>query len=126
MTGCHSTLVPALAFGSKIVLMYRWDAERALELIEREQITSFGGVPTMVWQVLESPDFAKRDTSSVQGIGYGGAPAPPELVRRIKEHFPTVSPGQRIRDDGDVVPRGGQRRSRLPAKAGERRPSRLP
>jgi acyl-CoA synthetase (AMP-forming)/AMP-acid ligase II len=73
--------------------MYRWDAERALELIERERVTSFGGVPTMVWQVLESPDFAKRDTSSVQGIGYGGAPAPPELVRRIKEHFPTVSPG---------------------------------
>jgi long-chain acyl-CoA synthetase len=93
VTGCHSTLVPALAFGSKIVLMHRWDAERALELIEREQVTSFGGVPTMVWQVLESPDFDKRDTSSVQGIGYGGAPAPPELVRRIKEHFPTVSPG---------------------------------
>ncbi len=93
VTGCHSTLVPTLAFGSKLVLMYRWNAERALELIERERITSFGGVPTMVWQVLESPDFAKRDTSSVLGIGYGGAPAPPELVRRIKEHFPTVSPG---------------------------------
>ena len=93
VTGCHSTLVPTLAFGTKLVLMHRWNAERALELIEREKITSFGGVPTMVWQVLESPDFAKRDTSSVQGIGYGGAPAPPELVRRIKEHFPTVSPG---------------------------------
>ncbi|MGH2760919.1 MAG: class I adenylate-forming enzyme family protein [Actinomycetota bacterium] len=93
VTGCHSTLVPTLAFGSKLVLMHRWNAERALELIEREKITSFGGVPTMVWQVLESPDFDRRDTSSVQSIGYGGAPAPPELVRRIREHFPTVSPG---------------------------------
>ncbi len=93
VTGCHSTLVPTLAFGSKLVLMHRWNAERALELIERERITSFGGVPTMVWQVLESPDFAKRDTSSVQGIGYGGAPAPPQLVLRIRRHFPTVSPG---------------------------------
>jgi long-chain acyl-CoA synthetase len=93
VTGCHSMLVPTLAFGSKLVLMHRWNAERALELIERERVTSFGGVPTMVWQVLESPDFAKRDTSSVQSIGYGGAPAPPELVKRIKEHFPTVSPG---------------------------------
>ncbi len=93
VTGCHSTLVPALAFGSKLVLMYRWDAQRALELIERERVTSFGGVPTMVWQVLESPDFTKRDTSSVLSIGYGGAPAPPELVKRIREHFPTVSPG---------------------------------
>jgi long-chain acyl-CoA synthetase len=93
VTGCHSTLVPTLAFGSKLVLMHRWNAERALELIERERITSFGGVPTMVWQVLESPDFDKRDTSSVQSIGYGGAPAPPQLVHRIRRHFPTVSPG---------------------------------
>jgi long-chain acyl-CoA synthetase len=93
VTGCHSTLVPALAFGSKLVAMHRWNPERALELIERERITSFGGVPTMVWQVLESPDLHKRDTSSVQSIGYGGAPAPPELVRRIKEHFPKAGAG---------------------------------
>jgi long-chain acyl-CoA synthetase len=59
-----------------------------LELIERERITVFGGVPTMAWQVLDSPDFSKRDTSSVRSVAYGGAPAPPELVRRIKEHFP--------------------------------------
>ncbi|MEX2394262.1 MAG: AMP-binding protein, partial [Actinomycetota bacterium] len=91
--GCHSTLCATLAFGTKLVLMYRWDPERALELIEREKITSFGGVPTMVWQVLESPDFNKRDTSSVASIGYGGAPAPPELVRRMSEHFPKASAG---------------------------------
>jgi long-chain acyl-CoA synthetase len=93
VTGCHSTLCATLAFGTKLVLMYRWDAERALELIERERITSFGGVPTMVWQVLESPNFSKRDTSSVQSIGYGGAPAPPELLKRINEHFPKVGAG---------------------------------
>jgi acyl-CoA synthetase (AMP-forming)/AMP-acid ligase II len=68
-------------------MMHRWDPSRALELIEREQITSFGGVPTMVLQVLDHPDFSKRDTSSVKSVGYGGAPAPPELVRRIKETF---------------------------------------
>ena len=90
-TGCHSVLVANTAFGGKLVIMYKWDPERALELIEREQVTNFGGVPSMVWQVLDSPDFAKRDTSSVKAIGYGGAPAPPELVSRIKEHFPTGS-----------------------------------
>jgi long-chain acyl-CoA synthetase len=47
----------------------------------------------MVWQVLESPSFRKRDLSSVTSVGYGGAPAAPELVRRIKEAFPKVSPG---------------------------------
>jgi acyl-CoA synthetase (AMP-forming)/AMP-acid ligase II len=86
-TGCHSVLVGNLMGGGKLVIMYRWDAGRALELIERERITSFGGVPTMVLQVLDHPDFAKRDTSSVKGVGYGGAPAPPELVKRIKQHF---------------------------------------
>jgi long-chain acyl-CoA synthetase len=90
-TGCHSILVANTAFGGKLVIMYKWDPERALELIEREAVTNFGGVPAMVWQVLDSPDFDKRDTSSVKAIGYGGAPAPPELVKRIKEHFPTGS-----------------------------------
>jgi len=87
-TGCHSILVANTAAGGKLVMMRRWNPERALELIERERITIFGGVPTMAWQVLDSPDFSKRDTSSVRSIAYGGAPAPPELVKRIKEHFP--------------------------------------
>jgi long-chain acyl-CoA synthetase len=92
-TGCHSVLAANVAFGGKLVLMHKWDPERALELIEREGITSFGGVPAMVWQVLESPSFGRRDLSSVLHVAYGGAPAAPELVRRIKEAFPTVAPG---------------------------------
>jgi long-chain acyl-CoA synthetase len=92
-TGCHSILVANTAFGGKLVMMYKWDPERALELIERERISSFGGVPAMVWQVLESPDFSKRDLSCVQTVAYGGAPAAPELVRRIQEHFPKATPG---------------------------------
>jgi long-chain acyl-CoA synthetase len=87
-TGCHSVLVANVAAGGKLVLMHKWDAERALELIERERVTTFGGVPAMVWQVLQSPSFATRDISSVQSIGYGGAPAAPELVRRIEQLFP--------------------------------------
>jgi acyl-CoA synthetase (AMP-forming)/AMP-acid ligase II len=86
-TGCHSILVGNVLAGGKLVMMHRWDPGRALELIEREKITTFGGVPTMVLQVLDHPDFAKRDTSSVKSVGYGGAPAPPDLVRRIKEAF---------------------------------------
>ena len=91
-TGCHSILVANTAAGGKLVMMHRFNPSRALELIEREQVTTFGGVPAMVWQILDSPDFDKRDTTSVTSIGYGGAPAPPELVKRIKEHFPTGQP----------------------------------
>ena len=53
-TRCWS---PTCASGGKLVLMHKWDAERALELIERERVTTFGGVPAMVWQVLQSPSF---------------------------------------------------------------------
>jgi long-chain acyl-CoA synthetase len=91
-TGCHAILLGNTAVGGKLVLMHHWDPERALELIERERITTFGGVPAMVMQVLDSPNFETRDTSSIKSVAYGGAPCPPELVRRISEHFPSGSP----------------------------------
>ena len=43
-----------------------------------------GGVPTLAWQLIESPGRARRDLSSLELISYGGAPAAPELVRRIE------------------------------------------
>ncbi|MGH9304090.1 MAG: class I adenylate-forming enzyme family protein [Acidimicrobiales bacterium] len=91
-TGCHSILVANTSAGGKLVMMRRFDPKRALELIERERVTIFGGVPAMAWQVLSSPELDRYDTSSVRSIAYGGAPAPPELVRRIKARFPTGNP----------------------------------
>jgi long-chain acyl-CoA synthetase len=93
VTGCVPVMLSTFANGLKLVIMYRWSAERALELIERERVTNFVGVPTMSWDLLESPDFAKRDTSSLRSVGGGGAPAPPELVRRIDAGFAKARPG---------------------------------
>ncbi|WP_027841312.1 AMP-binding protein [Pyruvatibacter mobilis] len=90
-TGLHAILCGNLTSGNKLVMMFKWDPTRALELIEREKINSFGGVPAMVWQVVEHPDFDKYDTSSVVSVGYGGAPAAPELVQKIKTLFPASS-----------------------------------
>lgn len=86
-TGCHSFLQGATAYGNKLVMLYKWDPTRALQVIEAERITTFGGVPAMVIQVIEHPDFHRYDTSSITSVGYGGAPAPPDLVRRIREAF---------------------------------------
>ena len=95
VTGCHSTLLPASRAGSKLVLMYRWDAGEALKLIERERINGIGGVPTMMWQLIQHPDFHKTDLSTVESIGYGGAAAAPELVERLTQEFPQIAgPGQ--------------------------------
>ncbi len=93
VTGCHSVLATSILAGNKIVLMHRWDADRALELIERERITGFGGVPTIAWQIVEHPRLADYDTSSVETVSYGGAPAPPDLVARIAEVFPATLSG---------------------------------
>lgn len=75
-TGCHAFLVPATAAGSKIVMMRQFEPGSALRVIERERITSIGGVPTIAMQILDHPYFDQFDTSSVRSIAYGGAPAP--------------------------------------------------
>jgi long-chain acyl-CoA synthetase len=92
VTGCVPVMLSCFASGLKLVIMYRWDADRALELIERERVTNFVGVPTQSWDLLESPRFDEFDTSSLVSVGGGGAPAPPELVRRVESSFSTGRP----------------------------------
>jgi long-chain acyl-CoA synthetase len=93
-TGCFAVMLPSTMGGAKLVMQRRWDVDAALALIERERITSAGGVPTIAWQILEHPKFDQYDLSSLETLSYGGAPAAPELVRRIRERFPKVQPGQ--------------------------------
>jgi steroid-24-oyl-CoA synthetase len=93
VTGLIPVMLSCFAGGYKLVMMYKWSPERALELVERERVSNFVGVPTMVWDLLESPDFARRDTSSLQNVGGGGAPAPPELVQRVDKSFAHGRPG---------------------------------
>jgi len=83
VTACNCILHAATASGAKVVLMYKWEPGRALELIERERVTSFSGVPTMSREMLLHPDWNTRDTSSVQGMGGGGAALQPDLVHKI-------------------------------------------
>ncbi len=87
VTACSATLMGAIATGSTMIFMRRWDAVRAMEIIERERVTMTGGVPTIAWQLLEHPDRHRYDLSSLESIAYGGAPSAPELVRRIWEEF---------------------------------------
>jgi long-chain acyl-CoA synthetase len=87
-TGLTTQLVLGLSSGMKVVMMRRWNAEQAAELIERERVNATGGVPTIAWQLVEQAALAGRDLSSLSSVTYGGAPAAPELTRRIKERFP--------------------------------------
>lgn len=68
--------------------MYKWDPERALDLIESERVTILSVAPSMLMQLLESPDFDSRDTRSLISLGAGGAATPPRVYRLIEEKLP--------------------------------------
>ncbi|MGB3792062.1 MAG: class I adenylate-forming enzyme family protein [Sphingopyxis granuli] len=87
VTACSAMLMGTMAAGNTTIFMRKWDAVRAMEIIEREQVNVTGGVPTIAWQLIEHPDRANYDLSSLEAIAYGGAPSAPELVRRIYEEF---------------------------------------
>ncbi|MEW6598230.1 MAG: class I adenylate-forming enzyme family protein [Pseudomonadota bacterium] len=92
-TGCFAILSPTIIAGGKIVLMHKWDAVKAFQLIEKEKINTAGGVPTIAWQLIEHPRRGEFDLSSLESVAYGGAPSAPELVKKIVETFPKSQPG---------------------------------
>jgi len=87
VTAFNASLLGAILSGSLLVFMRKWDVIEAFRLIEQEKIQGAGGVPTIAWQLLEHPARGDFDLSSLDAIGYGGAPAASELVRRIAEEF---------------------------------------
>ena len=87
VTGCVPVMLSCFTWHFKLVMMYKWDPERALALIERHHVTNFVGVPTQAWDLIESPSFSRYDTSSLTAVGGGGAPAPPTLVERVEHSF---------------------------------------
>ncbi len=111
VTACNCLLQPATLVGGRIVLMYRWDPGRALELIERERATSFSGVPTMSRELLNHPDWARRDTSSLTGMGGGGAPLQPDLVEKIDRSLSNGRPstGYGLTETSGIVTANGSR-----------------
>jgi acyl-CoA synthetase (AMP-forming)/AMP-acid ligase II len=85
--GYMTKIASSIGRRAKTVLMEKWTARRALELISSERITHIGGVPTQLALMMMDPDFGKFDLSSIRSILIGGAPASPDLVRQIRETF---------------------------------------
>lgn len=75
----------SFAIGRKLVLMPKWDAEEAMRLIEQEKVSYFVGVPLMSYEMLVHPNRSKYDLSTCASYAAGGAPRPPEHVKRIAD-----------------------------------------
>ncbi|MBE7219017.1 MAG: AMP-binding protein [Caulobacteraceae bacterium] len=91
VTGCNVILVTNILAGAKLVIMRKWDVERAFQLIEAERVTNAGGVPALAWQLLEDPRRGDYDLSSLERVNWGGAPASPELEGGLRAAFPGVA-----------------------------------
>jgi acyl-CoA synthetase (AMP-forming)/AMP-acid ligase II len=73
----------SFALGRKLVLMPKWSADEAMRLIQDEQVNYFVGVPLMSYEILVSPNRKNYDLSTCKSYAGGGAPRPPEHVRRL-------------------------------------------
>ena len=87
VTGEIPMLLVSFAIGRKIVMMPKWNALTAMQLIEAEKITNFTGVPLMSFEILTHPDRDKYDLSTIQSFAAGGAPRPAEHVRRLHDEL---------------------------------------
>ena len=82
--GCATGALGCLQAACKMLLIKRFDANVFAKLIEEQGVTTCFAVPTMLFGLLESLDENPRDISSLEVISTGGAPVPPDLVRRVR------------------------------------------
>jgi len=87
ITGMVSLMHANIYTGSTLVMMPRWDREVAGRLISRWKVTGWTNIPTMVIDLLGSPNFANYDLSSIAHIGGGGAAMPQAVAQRLFEQF---------------------------------------
>lgn len=93
VTACNCVMHGASLTGAKLVLMYKWEAGAALDLIEKERVTTVSGVPVMSRELIAHENFAKTDTSSLKSLGGGGAAIQPDLVEKIEAKVKSARPG---------------------------------
>ena len=87
ITGMVSVLHTAIYVGATLIIMPRWDRELAGRLISHYQVTSWTNIPTMVIDLLGSPNFASFDLSSLKYIGGGGAAMPQAVAQRLLDQY---------------------------------------
>ena len=115
--GQTCALNTTLAAGGTLELLPRFDAGKALEIIEDDRVTIFEGVPTMYSAMLHHPgDF---DTSSLQICVSGGAAMPVEVLRAFEQRFEcTILEGYGLSETSPVVSFSRRDRVRKPGSIG--------
>lgn len=82
-----NTLYNTLYAGQTLVLMYKWDADEAVRIVEAEHITEISGAPFVVQTFLAAAQAGGRDLTSLRSLGMGGGAAPQQLIADIDDVF---------------------------------------
>ena len=87
ITGMVSVMHTSIRSGATLIVMPRWDRDLAGRLISRWRVTHWTNIPTMVIDLMGSPQFGSYDLSSLVYIGGGGAAMPQAVAQRLLEQF---------------------------------------
>src|SRR5213078_4843770 len=85
VTGMQNSMNTPIFAGAAIVLLPRWDRAVAAQLIQRYRVSWLTMVPTMVVDLLSSPDIASYDLSSIRSMGGGGAAMPEAIAQKLSD-----------------------------------------
>jgi fatty-acyl-CoA synthase len=85
--GCVLAVLSSLYAGSTLTPLIAFDPLKTLQVISSQRCTTFGGVPTMLLAMMQHPDFAKYDLSSLRTVVSGGSPVPVYLMEQVKERM---------------------------------------
>jgi long-chain acyl-CoA synthetase len=91
-TGSHAVYLSSYRAQRRVVCMYKWDVERAAELIERERISAVVAPAAMTGDLVAAGERTNRDLGSLAWVGGGGAPRAPSQVRDIDRTFSEAKP----------------------------------
>lgn len=91
VTALQANFLQGIANGATLVLMYKWDAEEAVRLINNERITRFTGVPTQSAELMDTARRLGETLDSLEAIGAGGAKRPAAQVGPLAEVFPSAA-----------------------------------
>jgi long-chain acyl-CoA synthetase len=89
-TGLNSIITASAYLGSTVAIAPRPNVVELADIIEKRRVTTFLGVPTLMYFFVTMRDFDKHDFTSLRLIAYSGSPMPPATIRKLRSKLPGV------------------------------------
>lgn len=87
---CHVFMIPVTYKGGTVIIEEAFSPKGTLDLLQKTSPTMFFGVPAMYTIILNLPEIKNLELPSLRLFGYGAAPMPYEILKKLKETFPKV------------------------------------